>query len=200
VKVESDFFPSATDSFPQLLCLESAQREKVRPNLVLRELPPRLDFKNVIGQINRRSASERRVFLAGDPMARAQNKTMPNPTGVRCHSEVLVVVREFHWFELSFGENFLARFLTKAGFAAELMHCPTSTFGDGYDLRKLPNRIEINKHWRPVCEAPSCHAAKAGSWRTNSASLLTVDAKIASVCFQSRLRTTIGASKRFKSS
>ena len=135
-----------------------------------------LDFKNVIRELKRHLASEGRVLLAGEPIARVQNEAVPYPWGVRIHSEVLAVVRQFHWLELGFSEDFIVGLFTNAGFVAERMHCPTSIFGDGYILRHRPDRIEMSKQWLPECEGQTWHEPEAeGRW-TTSESWLTVDA------------------------
>ena len=47
------------------------------------------------------------MILGGEPIVEKEYDAVPYPWGVRLHSEVVAVVRQQHWFELGFSEDFL---------------------------------------------------------------------------------------------
>ena len=134
-----------------------------------------LDFRNVIHQLKGHLAPEGRVLLAGEPIARRENRAVPYPWGMRLHSEVVAVVRVRHWFELGFSEDFIANLFTNAGFTAERMECPVSLWGEGYVLRHRDRRIDLQSHWLATVESESWHGAESSGRWTKGRSVITLD-------------------------
>lgn len=132
-----------------------------------------LDFKNVVHDLKRHLAPDGRVLLAGEPIPRVPNPSVPYPWGLRLHSEPVGVTRRFGWFELGFTEDFLVGLFTNAGFSADRIVCPETTCGEGYTFKHRGASIELATQWLPHDVEARWHDPEAdGRWTKEESELL----------------------------
>lgn len=134
-----------------------------------------LDFRGLMRSLPQLLAPNGRVLLAGEPIAEREYAAVPYPWGVRLHSEVVAIVRRFHWFELGFSEDFLYQLFTNAGFSLECVPCPPSLFGRLYIGHWRPRELEIARLWLPTALESGWQSPEGeGRW-TRSQSELALD-------------------------
>jgi SAM-dependent methyltransferase len=124
-----------------------------------------VDFRDVVHQLKRHLNPAGKVILAGEPIARRQNRAIPFPWGLRFDAEVVAIMRLRHWFELGFTEDFIVNLFTAAGFVAEPMECSASAYGQGYVFRQRDHRVELGRKWLPLIEGETWHGPETqGRW------------------------------------
>ena len=145
-----------------------------------------LEFRQVVHQLKRHLAPNGKLILAGEPILRREAPVVPYPWGLRVESDVVAIVREKHWFELGFSEDFLVTLFTRAGFAAERVECAGAPYGEGYAFMHRGDRIQMASHWMPLHEdatwferEPNGRWSRGDSWltvdETETYSLLEID-------------------------
>jgi 2-polyprenyl-3-methyl-5-hydroxy-6-metoxy-1,4-benzoquinol methylase len=134
-----------------------------------------LDFKNVVRTLKDHLTPNGKILMAGEPIIEREYEAVPYPWGLRLEAEVIAIIRNYHWFELGYTEDFITSFFVNNGYAAERFDCAVSLFGLTYSFTPRTDRIDLAKHWMPVREAESWHAAEpTGRW-TRAESSLAVD-------------------------
>ncbi len=134
------------------------------------------DFKSVVHQLKQHLAAGGRVLLAGEPIPRRENRTLPYPWGLRIEAEVVAVMRSRHWLELGFREDFIVGLFVAAGFSPQRMECPMSIFGAGYLFTHRTNTVQMATQWLPLVEGESWHEAQSDGRWTKDHSYLSLDA------------------------
>ena len=132
-----------------------------------------IDFRNVVQKLKNHLTPTGRILLAGEPIAKRQNPAMPYPWGLRLESEVAAVIRNLHWFELGFSENFLTTLFVNNGYTAEYFDCPMSIFGQVYSFMPRTKKIELGKYWAPNVDEDGWHAPELiGRWTREHAAIV----------------------------
>jgi SAM-dependent methyltransferase len=132
-------------------------------------------FREVVHEIRRHLSAGGRVLLAGEPIVQQADLDVPFPWGVRQGSEVVATIRNRHWFELGFTEDFLVGLFVGAGFTARKIECPVSRYGEGYVFSHRGEAIDLSEIWLPHDLAAQWHPAEpSGRW-TKAASALLLD-------------------------
>ena len=131
-----------------------------------------LDFQNVVHQIKAWLKPEGRILLVGEPIPRVAYSSLPYPWGIRLHSEVVAMIRQMHWCELGFTQDFLLELFTRAGFKAARFECAVSPFGVGFDFRHRDELVDLATDWMtPEIEATWHGREPNGRWTTASSTL-----------------------------
>jgi 2-polyprenyl-3-methyl-5-hydroxy-6-metoxy-1,4-benzoquinol methylase len=131
-----------------------------------------VDFKNVVRQLKRHLTPGGKILLAGEPIVTREYAAVPYPWGLRLESEVIAVIRNLHWFELGYSEDFIGNFFVNNGYVAERFDCPVSAFGVTYSFSPRPKRIPMEKHWLPCVDAEGWHAPEQrGRWTRGKSSM-----------------------------
>jgi SAM-dependent methyltransferase len=131
-----------------------------------------LEFPGLLAHLTALLADGGQVMLAGEPMVEREYAAVPYPWGVRLHSEVVAVVRRFHWFELGFSEDFLYQLFTHAGFTIQRIPCEPSLFGRLYLCTRRPAELHLGQQWLPPVLQEGWHAAEPdGRWTRDRARL-----------------------------
>ena len=131
-----------------------------------------VDFKNVVGKIKNHLTPNGKILLAGEPIGKREYWAVPYPWGLRLESEVIAVIRNLHWFELGFSEEFITGFFINNGYTAEYIDCPVSIYGQIYSFAARGSRIDIRKHWLSNVDEEGWHAPEqVGRWTRAVASL-----------------------------
>jgi 2-polyprenyl-3-methyl-5-hydroxy-6-metoxy-1,4-benzoquinol methylase len=134
-----------------------------------------VDFKNVIGKLKQHLTPTGKILLAGEPIVKREYLAVPYPWGLRLESEVVAVIRKFHWFELGYSEDFITNLFVNHGYEAEWIDCPVSIYGLIYSFTPRKSRIELGKHWLPTIGAEGWHGPEPeGRW-TREVSSLALD-------------------------
>lgn len=129
-------------------------------------------FQQLLRDLPALLAEGGRVILAGEPVVEREYAAVPYPWGLRLHSEVVAVVRRFHWFELGFSEDFLYQLFTHAGFTIQRIPCEPSLFGRLYLCELRPAELHMGQQWLPPVLEEGWHAAEPdGRWTRASARL-----------------------------
>lgn len=134
-----------------------------------------VDFKNVVAKLKNHLAPTGRILLAGEPIGKREYWAVPYPWGLRLESEVIAVVRNRHWFELGFSEDFITNLFVNHGYIAQYIDCPVSIYGQVYSFSPRLPRLEFATNWLPIVDAEGWHAAEpTGRW-TREVSSLALD-------------------------
>ena len=131
-----------------------------------------VDFRNVVGELKHHLTPTGKILLAGEPIGKREYLAVPYPWGLRLESEVIAVIRNLHWFELGFSEDFICNFFVNNGYTAECIECPMSIYGLLYSFAPRTAGIDLSTHWLPCVDAEGWHAAEPdGRWTRQIASL-----------------------------
>lgn len=131
-----------------------------------------VDFKNVVSKLKQHLTSGGKILLAGEPIAKLEYAAVPYPWGLRLESEVIAVIRNLHWFELGYSEDFISNFFVNNGYTAELFDCPVSGLGVTYSFTPRTDKIAMETQWLPCVDAEGWHAPERdGRWTRGTASL-----------------------------
>jgi 2-polyprenyl-3-methyl-5-hydroxy-6-metoxy-1,4-benzoquinol methylase len=134
-----------------------------------------VDFKNVVAGLKAHLTPTGKILLAGEPITKRENPAVPYPWGLRLESEVVAVIRNLHWFEMGFSEDFITNFFTNNGYSAEYFDCPMSIYGQVYSFTSRTARIELGTHWLPTVDEEGWHAPDpTGRW-TRALSSMALD-------------------------
>jgi 2-polyprenyl-3-methyl-5-hydroxy-6-metoxy-1,4-benzoquinol methylase len=134
-----------------------------------------LDFRNVVRTLKDHLTPSGRILMAGEPIIEREYEAIPYPWGLRLEAEVIAVIRNNHWFELGYTEDFITNFFVTNGYIAERFDCAVSLYGVTYSFTPGTDRIDLAKHWIPFREAETWHAAEpTGRW-TRAKSSLAID-------------------------
>ena len=177
VKLQADFFKVPLTSFHGTFGWNPRGDQKYNLIWFYESFHHCTEFRELVHQLRQHLAPGGKVVLAGEPIHRRENPTLPYPWGLRLAAACVAVVRLRSWFELGFSEDFVVNLFTAAGFTAERMVCNASQYGDGYIFHHRGDRIELGKHWMPILEGATWHGPDpaGGSW-TRAESYLTLDA------------------------
>ena len=134
-----------------------------------------VDFKNVVQKLKNHLTPTGRILLAGEPVAKRENPAVPYPWGLRLESEVIAIIRNRHWFELGFSEDFLTTLFINNGYTANYFDCPMSIFGQVYCFIPRAAKIGLGEYWTPSIDEDGWHAPEpTGRW-TREHAVLVVD-------------------------
>lgn len=134
-----------------------------------------LDFKNVVRTLKEHLTPGGKILMAGEPIIEREYEAIPYHWGLRLEAEVIAIIRNYHWFELGYTEDFIANFFVNNGYVAERFDCAVSLFGLTYSFAPRTDHIDLAKHWMPVRTSASWHAPEpTGRW-TRAESSLPVD-------------------------
>ena len=132
-----------------------------------------VDFRSVVQKLKNHLTPTGRILLAGEPVAKRENAAVPYPWGLRLESEVVAVIRNLHWFELGFSEDFLTTLFVNNGYTAEYFDCPMSIFGQVYSFLPRTAKIELGKYWVPSIDEDGWHAPEpTGRWTREHAAIV----------------------------
>lgn len=140
-----------------------------------------LDFRGLLRDLPQLLTPGGRVLLAGEPIAEREYAAVPYPWGVRLHSEVIAIVRRFHWFELGFSEDFLYQLFTNAGFTLERVPCPPTLFGRLYIGHWRPRELDVATMWMPPALDSGWHPPEANGRWTRGRSELALDSRASEI-------------------
>jgi SAM-dependent methyltransferase len=131
-----------------------------------------LDFKKVVGKLKSHLTSNGKILMAGEPILKKSYEAVPYPWGLRLEAEVVAMIRNYHWFELGYTEDFITSFFVNSGYVAGCIECPISLFGLTYSFTPRSSRMELDECWLPVGESEGWHPAEpTGRWTRARASL-----------------------------
>jgi SAM-dependent methyltransferase len=134
-----------------------------------------LDFKKVVTTLKSYLTPNGKILMAGEPIHKRSYEAVPYPWGLRLEAEVVAMVRNYHWFELGYTEDFIVNFFTNNGYSADCFDCPPTLFGLTYSFTPRTSRLDLGKQWLPIVEANGWHAAEpTGRW-TRAVASLSVD-------------------------
>jgi hypothetical protein len=86
---------------------------------------------------------------------------------------VVAIIRNRHWFELGFSEDFLTKLFVNNGYTAEFFDCPMSIFGQVYCFKARPAKIGLDKYWAPSIDDDGWHAPEPmGRWTREHAAIV----------------------------
>jgi 2-polyprenyl-3-methyl-5-hydroxy-6-metoxy-1,4-benzoquinol methylase len=134
-----------------------------------------LDFKNVVPALKRHLTPAGKILMAGEPIAKREYVAVPYPWGLRLESDVVAVIRNHHWFELGYSEDFVTQLFINSGYVAECFECPVSDFGVTYSFRPRTECVDLGKQWLACIEAEGWHAMEAGGRWTRAEASLSLD-------------------------
>lgn len=131
-----------------------------------------VDFKTVVPKLKNYLTPTGKILLAGEPIAKREYWAVPYPWGIRLQSDVVAVIRNLHWFELGFSEEFITNFFISNGYIAEYIDCPVSIYGQIYSFAPRRQRVGLGKHWISSVDEEGWHAPEQdGRWTRGAASL-----------------------------
>jgi SAM-dependent methyltransferase len=131
------------------------------------------DFLSVLHDLKRHLLPTGRILLSGEPIARTEDAFLPYPWGLRLEAEPVAQVRRFHWFELGFTEEFLARVFVNAGFSAQRFDGPPLGLSDVYVFKRRAQSIHLFHEWLPdILESGWNTRETEGRWTKGEARLL----------------------------
>ena len=134
-----------------------------------------LEFLDVVPKLKQHLAPGGRIVLAGEPVVPRESAAVPYPWGLRLHSSVVAVIRQYRWFELGFTEDFLFEVFANAGFSASRMACDVSTCGEGYVFSHRPDRVSLGSCWLPPAVHDGWYGSEAGGRWTKRHATLPLD-------------------------
>jgi SAM-dependent methyltransferase len=132
------------------------------------------DFQDVLQRLDGLLKPGGRVLLAGEPIVERPYAAVPYPWGLRLHSEVIAMVRRYHWFELGFSEDFLTQLFASAGFNLQRIDCEPSLFGRLYVAQRESEEVRLAGSHSILKDAQGWRAAESGGRWTGRAADLTV--------------------------
>ena len=172
VKEQADFFQVNLTPFKALFGHNPRGDQKYDLIWFYESFHHCVDFKSVVGRLKNHLTPAGQILLAGEPIDKREYWAVPYPWGLRLESEVIAVIRNRHWFELGYSQDFITNFFTNSGYAAEYFDCPMSIYGQVYSFSPREQRIDFGKHWLPTVDAEGWHAQEqSGRWTRSVASL-----------------------------
>jgi len=175
VKEQSDFFGVNLTPFNALFGDNPRGDQKYDLVWFYESFHHCVDFKTVLGKLKNHLTPTGKILLAGEPICKRENLAVPYPWGLRLESEVVAVIRNLHWFELGFSEDFVANLFINNGYVAEFIECPVSIYGQIYSFRPRGRRIDLGKHWFPTVDNDGWHSQEStGRW-TREVSSMALD-------------------------
>ena len=138
VQRQAEFFQVPLQAFQGRFGFNPRQGEKYQLIWFYESFHHCVDFQDVVGRFHELLAEGGRVILGGEPIVEQEYEAVPYPWGMRLHSEVVAVVRDQHWFELGFSEEFLFKLFRKVGFDGRRIDCEPTLFGRLYVFERHP--------------------------------------------------------------
>lgn len=175
VKEQADFFRVSLTPFNALFGDNPRGDQKYDLIWFYESFHHCVEFKTVLGKLRNHLTPDGKILLVGEPIGKRENCAVPYPWGLRLESEVVAVIRNLHWFELGFSEDFVVNLFVNYGYEAEFIDCPMSIYGQIYSFAARGPKIELGKHWLPSVDTERWHAQEpAGRW-TREASTIALD-------------------------
>ena len=175
VKEQADFFGVSLTPFNALFGDNPRGDQKYDVIWFYESFHHCVEFKTVLGKLKNHLTPTGKILLVGEPIGKRENLAVPYPWGLRLESDVVAVIRNLHWFELGFSEDFVANLFVNHGYVAEFFDCPVSIYGLTYSFTPRESRIELGKHWFPSVDNEGWHAQDpAGRW-TREVSSMALD-------------------------
>lgn len=174
VKEQADFFKVPLTPYKGLF---GSNPRKIKYDLILfyEAFHHCLDFMSVVSRLKENLAVNGKLILAGEPVSIKKDLAVPYPWGLRLAADVVAIMRERHWCELGFKEDYLVNTFKNQGFIAEKIKCDVSIYGQGYIFTHTHDLIDMSSHWLPFEENESWHKQENDGRWTKHESWLTLD-------------------------
>jgi len=175
VKEQAEFFKVRLTPFCARFGYVPQTEHKYDLILFYESLHHCLEFGEVVPVLRQCLAPSGRIMFAGEPIRRTPEPAVPYPWGVRLSADAVAVIRDRHWFELGFNEEFIVNYFVNHGFTATRHNCDVSIFGETYSFTFRENCIDLGTHWMPDADAATWHHPDSGGRWTRQSSTMGLD-------------------------
>jgi SAM-dependent methyltransferase len=176
IRRQAEFFAVPLTPFVGRFGLNPRPDEKYKAIWFYESFHHCVEFQSLVQQLHDLLAPGGRVLLGGEPIVEREYAAVPDPWGVRLHSEVVAVVRRQGWFELGFSEDFLFELFANAGFSAQRFDCEATLFGRLYVFERRADEVPLAGQWLPPRIAEGWRGVEPDGRWTRAVATLPVDA------------------------